>query len=85
QVAQWLVPPEYDYIEVSPENNIILAQQGFDHHIWDMNSKCLAKIMYMTFLLKSVSTSWDTTSSQPGSSDLTFQTKTCYTLFTRNS
>lgn len=44
QVAQWLVPPEYDYIEVSPENNIILAQQGFDHHIWDMNSKCLAKI-----------------------------------------
>ena len=44
QVAQWLVPPEYDQIEVSPENNVILAQQGFNHHIWDMNSHCLAKV-----------------------------------------
>ena len=44
QVAQWLVPPEYDWIEVSPENNVILAQQGFNHHIWDMNGKCLAKV-----------------------------------------
>ena len=44
QVAQWLVPPEYDWIEVSPENNVILAQQGFNHHIWDMNSHCLAKV-----------------------------------------
>jgi len=44
QVAQWLVPPEYDDIEVLPENNVILAQQGFNRHIWDMNSKCLAKV-----------------------------------------
>lgn len=44
QVAQWLVPPEYDAIEVSPENNVILAQQGFNHHIWNMNGKCLAKV-----------------------------------------
>lgn len=44
QVAQWLVPPEYDHIEVSPKNDIILAQQGFNHHIWNMNGKCLAKI-----------------------------------------
>ena len=44
QVAQWLVPPEYDDIEVLPESNVILAQQGFNHHIWDMNSKCLAKV-----------------------------------------
>ena len=38
------MPPEYDDIEVSHENNIIIAQQGFERHIWDMNSHCLAKV-----------------------------------------
>ena len=44
QVAQWLVPPEYDGIEISSDNNVIIAQQGFNRHIWDMNGKCLAKV-----------------------------------------
>ena len=44
QVAQWLVPPEYDDIEVLPDCNLIMAQQGFERHVWDMNSNCLAKV-----------------------------------------
>ena len=44
QVAQWLVPPDYDAIEMSPDNNVIIAQQGFNHHIYNLNSKCLAKV-----------------------------------------
>lgn len=44
QVAQWLVPPEYDLIEESTEDSVIVAQQGFNHHIWDMKGRCLAKV-----------------------------------------
>ena len=46
QVVQWLVPPEYDYIAMpsSDEGNLIVAQQGFNHHLWTMDGKCVAKV-----------------------------------------
>lgn len=46
QVVQWLVPPEYDFIAMpsSDEGNLIVAQQGFNHHLWTMDGKCVAKI-----------------------------------------
>lgn len=44
QVAQWLVPPEYDDIVIPRNANVIVARQGYNHHIWNMDGKCIEKV-----------------------------------------
>ncbi|MCR4958190.1 MAG: hypothetical protein K6B13_06240 [Prevotella sp.] len=43
QVAQWLVPPQYDDISIPADVNVVVAQQGLDYSLWS-EGKCVAKV-----------------------------------------
>lgn len=44
QVAQWLIPPEYNNIVLPNNANIVIAEQGDTKFIWSMEGKCLEKL-----------------------------------------
>ena len=44
QVAHWLVPPQYDWIDLPAGSNIIVARQGADYTLWNYEGKCVENV-----------------------------------------
>ena len=44
QVAHWLVPPQYDWVNIPNGCNVIVAKQGTSYTLWNFDGKCIEEV-----------------------------------------